>query len=543
MPYGSTNGGGPGLPGGGQGIGARIGTDRSDNRTPISSVSKSITYAAAGGNSTQVLAINKSAGIAAVTTDDPSAVFIENTGMIPVVAMIGYESYTALAHGAVHYLHTLLHPGEVIQAPVRGIIPLADQLHLTDETVLDFTAPHTNLYTDSGADVDHATASDMGSDTTHTTLNLEDGHSKFLKVGDLIRLENEICEVTAVGTGADLANSTATIVRGLYGSTAATHADDVAVRFPFFNEYYDYDRVLSGNTQLVQTDARGRFKCSNFFGYGRLSTGLPQGITPGSFCMKFYSNAYMDIPMGGTGVSGGTGDSNIPITPSTSSMLSTSTEYSFNLILDDSIAVTVSFTTDSSDVSFSSVIRKIQDAINTATQTASNGLYGYSCTVSIVNGRLRITSNSHLIPHDGTNGSKVLIADGAGGTNVLTGSAGIFPDDAVMNAPVAPELPDLSKYDPITYAKTMNMERVMYDDGVGNLIFAGKVVGNINYETGGHSFTIPSLPNANWEVSVIHNSPFSGKLDSGKVDANALTAIHANVLNKNRTGELEVKVY
>ena len=127
MPYGSTNGGGPGLPGGGQGIGARTGTDRLDNRTPISSVSKSIAYAAAGGNSTQVLAINKSAGIAAVTTDDPSAVFIENTGMIPVVAMIGYESYTALAHGAVHYLHTLLHPGEVIQAPVRGIIPLADQ--------------------------------------------------------------------------------------------------------------------------------------------------------------------------------------------------------------------------------------------------------------------------------------------------------------------------------------------------------------------------------------------------------------------------------
>ena len=123
-------------------------------KVPIASITKSVGYTAAGTNSTQVLSINKSAANDAVTSGDPSAVYIENTGMIPVVAMIGYESYTALAHDAVHYVHTLLHPGEVIQAPVRGIIPLADQLHLTDETVLDFTAPNTNLYTDSTADVD-----------------------------------------------------------------------------------------------------------------------------------------------------------------------------------------------------------------------------------------------------------------------------------------------------------------------------------------------------------------------------------------------------
>ena len=543
MPYGSTNGGGPGLPGGGQGIGARTGTDRLDNRTPISSVSKSIAYAAAGGNSTQVLAINKSAGIAAVTTDDPSAVFIENTGMIPVVAMIGYESYTALAHGAVHYLHTLLHPGEVIQAPVRGIIPLADQLHLTDETVLDFTEPHTNLYTDSGADVDHATASTMGSDTSHTILNLEDGHSKFLKVGDLIRLENEICEVTAVGTGADLANSTATIVRGLYGSTAATHADDVAVRFPFFNEYYDYDRVLSGNTQLVQTDARGRFKCSNFFGYGRLATGLPQGITPGSFCMKFYSNAYMDIPMGGTGVSGGTGGSNIPITSSTSSMLSTSTEYSLNLIIDDSAETTVSFTTDTSNVNFggtNGIVSKIQSAIDTATRTAGNNLFGYSCSVGITNGNLRFTSNSHLLPHDGTNGSKIEVKDGAGGTNVLTGAAGIFPDINNSIAAVEPKLPDNTIYNPVTYGSTANIGAFAYDRGDSRIY--GQASGSINYETGALNFIGPS--NASFEISACYNGPFSGKRDATETArANSIVAVHGNVLNRRMIGELTVTTF
>ncbi len=512
-------------------------------KTPITSVSKSIGYTAAGTNSTQVLSINKTAAHDAVTNNDPSAVFIENTGMIPVVAMIGYESYTALVDGAVHYLHTLLHPGESIQAPVKGIIPLADQLHLTDETVLDFTAPHTNLYTDSTADVDTATDGAIASGSTTTTLYLEDGHSKLFRVGDLIRLENEICEVTEVGTGADLANSTLTIIRGLYGSTAATHADDVAVRFPFFNEYYDFDRVLSGNTQLVQTDASGRFKCSNLFGYGRLATGLPQGITPGSFCMKFYSRAHMDIPMGGTGVAGGTGGSNIPITSSTSSMLTASQEYSLNLIIDDSAETTVSFTTDSSNVNFggtNGVISKIQDAINTATRTAGNNLFGYSCSTGIVNGNLRFTSNSNLLPHDGTNGSKIEVKDGAGGTNVLTGAAGIFPDINNSIAPVEPKLPDNTIYDPITYGTTPNVGAFAYDKG--NSRIYGQATGTINYETGALEFVGPA--NASFQISACYNGPFSGKQDATEGDrSNSIVAVHGNVLNRRMTGQLKVTTY
>jgi len=543
MPYGSTNGsGGPGLPGGGQNPGLKFGNG-SRNRTPITTVSKAIGYTAAGTNSTQVLSINKSAANDAVTSDDPSAVFIQNTGIIPVVTMIGYESYTSLGHGDVHYVHTLLQPDEVIQAPVRGIIPLADFLHLTDETVLDFTAPNTNLYTDSTADVDHATASTIGSDATHTTLNLEDGHSKLFKVGDLIRLEDEICEVTAVGTGADLANSTLTIIRGLYGSTAATHADDVAVRFPFFNEYYDYDRVLSGNTQLAQTDSMGRFKCSNFFGYGRLTTGLPQGITPGSFCMKFYSNAHQDIPMGGTGVAGGTGGSNIPITSSTSSMLSTSTEYSLNLIIDDSSETTVSFTTDSSNVNFggtSGIISKLQTAINTATRTAGNNLFGYSCSVGIVNGKLRFTSDSHLLPHDGTNGSKIEVKDGAGGTNVLTGAAGIFPDINNSIAAIEPKLPDNEIYDPITYGTVANIGGFAYDRGDSRIY--GQATGSINYETGALDFVGP--PSASFQISACYNGPFSGKRDATETArANSIVAVHANVLNRRMAGQLQVTTY
>ena len=250
--------------------------------------------------------------------------------------------------------------------------------------------------------------------------------------------------------------------------------------------------------------------------------------------------------MGGTGAAGGTGGSNIPITSSTSSMLSTSTEYSLNLIIDDSAETTVSFTTDSSNVNFggtNGVIQKIQSAIDTATRTAGNNLFGYSCSLGIVNSKLRFTSDSHLSPHDGTNGSKMEVKDGAGGTNVLTGAAGIFPDINNSIAPVKPILSPVSVYDTLTYSKSPNMGGICYDNGMGELMYGGSKVGNISYETGAFSFTIPSLPNAEFEISLAHGSPFAGKLDTTKEDTSSITAIHANVINKNITGEIEVKLY
>jgi hypothetical protein len=49
--------------------------------------------------------------------------------------------------------------------------------------------------------------------------------------------------------------------------------------------------------------------------------------------------------------------------------------------------------------------------------------------------------------------------------------------------------------------------------------------------------------NASFEVSVVHNSPFSGKLDANKSDVNTLTAIHANTLNKNMMGKIKVETF
>ena len=517
---------------------SRSGRVYNRNVTPKSTITKGVAYVAGGSDSNQILSITQTDSSSAVTQATPQRVTIKNTGTIPVVALLGYESYSDEDTDAgTSYLQAFLLPDEEITPPMRGIIPTANHLRLVDGEVVQFTAPNTALKVDTG---DNIASGELNNTDDPVVFELDNGHEKY-RVGDYIRVENEICKVEGTNddnpTTSVVADNHIVVSRGHFGSTKASHSGTPDVYWPVANEHYDFDRALQGSSQLVSSDGRGRFKTSNFYGYGRVDGDSSAfGITPGSCCWRFFSSPYQEISMGGT-------TSNIMINGATSSQLAVSTAYSVNLTLDDSSAVTISFTTDSSDVTFSNVVRKIQSAIDTATQTTGNGLYGYSCTVSIVGGRLRFTSNSHLIPHDGTNGSKVLLADAGSGTNLLSGSAGIFPDDAVMNAPVEPQLPDLNVYDPITYAKSMNMERVMYDDGRGNLLYNGTVVGSINYETGAHNFTIRQLPNANWQVSVLHNSPFSGKLDSGKADGNALTAIHANVLNKNKAGELEVKVY
>ena len=550
MAYG--NGAPPATTGGSLGVGF-AGRSRSN---PTYTARKSVSYVA-GADSNQILSITGTDASDAVTAGIPSAIEVTNTGVVPAIVISQYEGYSDEDTDAGrHTVQTMLMPNETIYPSVRGIIPTANQLYVLDGTVVDFTTTTigdgsstlATLKSDSLANVD---TNDLNNTTTPITIGLDSAESvNFFRVNDIIRVSDDIMRVLGTysddPTDSSLAAPQIRVERGLLGSEPEAVAGTPDIFFHCFNEYYDYDRHLQGNSQLNSSDAKGKYKSSNFFGYGRTDATADDktfGLVAGSVAFRFYSSAYMEIPMGGTGVAGGTGGSNIPITSTTSSQLSTSTEYSINLTLDDSSATTVSFTTDSSDVRFGSVISKIQTAINTATRTAGNNLFGYSCSVGIVNNTLRFTSNSHLSPHDGTNGSKVLIEDGAGGTNLLTGAAGIFPDINNSIAPVKPIISPVAVYDTLTYAKAPNMGGMCYDNGYGDLIYGGLKVGDISYETGAFNFSIPSLPNAEFEISLAHGSPFAGKLDTTKEDTSSITAIHANVINKNITAELEIKVY
>ena len=77
------------------------------------------------------------------------------------------------------------------------------------------------------------------------------------------------------------------------------------------------------------------------------------------------------------------------------------------------------------------------------------------------------------------------------------------------------------------------------DDGYGNIVGCSR--GTINYETGAINL-IGAPANASFEVSLIHNSPFSGKLDSSKTDSATISGVYANVLNKNAQGKITVRL-
>ena len=410
------------------------------------------------------------------------------------------------------YLQFLVRQGETINFPMSRIISSVADGVLSGTSVTNAT-PDANMYVDSGADVDHATSATMGSDATHTTLNLEDGHSKYFKVGDLIRLENEICEVTAVGTGENLANSTLTIKRGMYGSTAATHADDVAVRLPFFNAYHDFDGLTK-----ARTDNDGKFKAFNFFGYGR-STDIPtSGIVPGSVAIKCYNPGYQELGLSG-------------ITPGTNSGLTAGATYQFTIAVDGGSAYDVDVVIDSNNTNFggrNGVLSKIQDVFNTAYYTSGN-LFEKKVTVGIVNGDIRFTSGSYLST------SAILLADSSGGDTDIW-AAGRIPAVANIPSAVAASLPDDTVIDPATGNTISNSNAFMYDDGYGSLVGNGS--GTINYDTGAVDFT--SKPNAEFVVSAIHTGALAGNVT--ETSSNTIMEIKARSLNTKVEGKINVVI-
>ena len=473
-----------------------------------------------------VVLIEYADGAAADTMQAPKAILVENTGNVG--CEIGLDTVEWTVDNATdsadtisdtsHYLRVLVPAKECIYLPNSRFIGTSDNFGGGMGVEVDNAVPDSNEYVDSGADVDHATSATMGSDATHTTLNLENGHSKYFKVGDLIRLENEICRVTAVGTGADLANSTCTIERGLYGSTAATHADDVAVRLPFFNMHHDFDDTSyngggNGSATVVKTNGSGLFRAMNFFGYGRTSDAICDGLVAGSVAIKFYESGYQEFGLAG-------------ITPSTKTGLATSTTYTFALAIDGGSSDDIAFTTDSSDVTFGNVIGKIQSVINDK-YTAGTNLKGKKATIGIVNGDVRITSGSRLST------SAIAITD-ASGTDPW--SVGIIPAVAALEKAVAGRLPDDTIYDSVTYASRKNTAAFLLDDGNGNLKGAGGS-GTINYETG--EINLNAYPNAEFVFSANTQAAHSGGVEVG-TGKNSISAISSRSCNQKSDTEIRI---
>ena len=354
------------------------------------------------------------------------------------------------AHGIIAYL---LRPSEFMVFPnMWGCNYNAVDQSAANTTVraMDNTVVSGALLRDSGDDStdDLVNGTELASDATATVFNVDDGG--YYLVGDLIRLDDEIMRITAIST------NQLTVERGVYGSAASTHADNVKVQFPYFNAYHDFNTFAK-----PQTDASGNYKSFNFFGgRGRNdadhATKGAQGVCRGSVALKFYEPAYIEF-----------GKSNI--TPNGNSGLSANTAYAFDLILNEVVGKdsatakgTISFTTDATNVKWGNavkggtgtgVLQKIKNAMDVRFRTVSDALAGLDCDIRIIDGDIRFISHSRLsnsrvglsVASTGTNvwgngdfpgvNSNLVLCEGSrqgSGTNQVTyGDAARLPDDRI----------------------------------------------------------------------------------------------------------------
>ena len=304
----------------------------------------------------------------------------------------------------------------------------------------------------------------------------------------------------------------------MFGSTAATHADDVAIRLPFFNAHDKFDKY-----SVSQTNKDGKFRAMNFFGYGRTADAISDGIQSGSVGIKFYSAGYQELGLSG-------------ITPNTNSGLTASTAYQFTIAVDGGSAYDLDFTTDSSNLNFggkNGILNKIQDVFNTQYYTTGSNLKLKRVTVGIVNGDVRFTSGQHLST------SAISLADSSGGDTDWWG-VGRIPDADNAEGAVAARIPDDTVYNRVTYDASPNKAAFMYDDGQGNLNGAG--TGRINYETGEVRFT--ALPNAEFVLNLILKSAHAGGVNSDtSAGKNTIQSIGARSVNPKLNTTIKILAY
>ena len=384
----------------------------------------------------------------------------------------------------------------------------------------------------SGADIQ--IAEDVA--IAETEITVDDGD--WFKVGDLIMVGTEVMQVEA-RSGADL-----TVKRGLLGSTEAAHSDDADLRFFFGNENLAFDNGR------CMTDQNGNFsQKGGFFGYGRTADRKIDGVVAGSVAIgEFYINGgYLDWGLQNVKASDNTG-------------LDASTTYTFHIVVDEynvggidsvSTETAIVFTTDASDVTFNgsgnAVIPKIQARFDALFYDEASALKNKKVTIRLHNGDIRVQSHSN---HSDT---RVGIANVSGTTPfgvgrfpalssavpVLLGSShGGGTTDTIVYGPASTkELAELD--DPVSGKTIQNTSAYILDDGNGNLMHNGTIVGSIDYAKGHCEFTAP-YPNAEFKVYAETLSAHAGGVKHLAAAYNSIAAIKGRSVNAVKDSKVEV---
>mgnify|MGYP001582905756 CR=1 FL=1 len=457
----------------------------------------------------EILEPNTTAGQSGIK--DAKSLMIRNVGRVGAEIQIELNEWadgssTPDTVAGLSYQSYLLASGDFLFLPnLRQANFRTDVNSLGNGYTLSNQVPDANMYV--AVDNPQAGSAQLVAeaiDGSETDIDVDDGD--FFFVGDIIRVENEVMEVTAIS------GNTLTVIRGAYGSSATSHSDDTALRYSFFNAYADYDKY-----SVAQSDSSGRFKCSNFFGYAR-SAGVADGLVAGSVCGKFYQSGFQELGLSG-------------ITATTESGLTASTAYQFTIAVDGGSAYDLDVTT-STNTKFGGsdgVIRKIQDALDAA-YYASGNLFEKRVTVGIVGGDVRFTSGQHLST------SAIALGDSSGGDTDIWG-VGRIPAVANAEAPVGARLPEDAVYDKATGVRSENLSALFYDDGKGNI--SGACSGTINYKTGAIDLN-GCPPNGEFVVSAAYGSAHSGENRYSGTDGNSISKISGRSTNSKIYTTIEV---
>ncbi len=373
-----------------------------------------------------------------------------------------------------------------------------------------------------------------------TAIDVDDGD--WFKAQDLIMIDDEVMEVESVS------GNTITVKRGLLGSADVAHSDDDALFYFFGNEHLAFDAGKCMSTKDGKFSQRGAY-----FGYAR--TGGDQsvdGLVAGSVAIQigYTEGGFLDWGLSG-------------ITASTDTGLAASTAYTFHLICDeynaggiDSVSseTAIAFTTDSADLTFNggpnAVLPKIQAAINTQTKTTSSGLLNKSVTIGLVNGDVRVTSNSN------NSDTRIGIANVSGTTPFGVGRfpalASSVPDllgtphgggttDTICFGPPA-TMPQETITDPVTGIAVLNEKSFIFDDGQGNLRYLDRIIGKIDYEKGHLNWTLAAFPEAEFKIWGQSHSAHSGGVRYYANQYNSIREIKARSVNPRKDATIQAIV-
>ena len=330
----------------------------------------------------------------------------------------------------------------------------------------------------------------------------------------------------------------------MLGSNQAQINDDHTISYFFGNEYLAFDNGK------CMTDQNGKFKQRGaFFGYGRTADKVIDGIVAGSVAIgPFYTEGgYLDFGLQNIKASDETG-------------LTASTTYTFHIVVDefnnggfDSVSseTAIAFTTDASDTTFAgssnAVLPKIQARFDALFYDSSSGLHNKQVRIALNNGDIRVTSlSNHSETIVGIGNVSGTTPFGVGRFPALSSSVPVLQGsehgggttDTIVYGRASTK-PQETIEDPVSGKVVKNTAAFLLDDGNGNLLHNGGVVGSIDYVKGHCEFTCP-FPNAEFKVMANTLSAHAGGAKYLASSFNTIQDLRARSVNARKDSKIEL---